>query len=204
MFTHPILIICFKYKCMHWQRASRKPLPRSQEQCLAPRNLYAAAQYARNRYDSPGWLSHRYLFISYTLWSNLTTNTIKTPKRPPASPESFGIYQSTGVTQVFIMTSSQSFVLRMFLELVNWSLSLSWCRQVHYHSLIFTSGSHRYLSASAYKCKLPLKHISYISFSFLWPCLWNLVTFATANPPLDYNTIFLSAFRSCTLAVGCN
>ena len=46
-----------KYKCRHWHRASRKPLPRSQEpweQCLAPRNLYAAAQYARNRYDSTG------------------------------------------------------------------------------------------------------------------------------------------------------
>ena len=55
MFAHPILIICLKYKCMHWNRASRKPLPRSQEQCLAPRNLYAAVQYARNRYDSPGW-----------------------------------------------------------------------------------------------------------------------------------------------------
>ena len=54
MFAHPILIICFKYKCMHWHRASRKPLLRSQEQCPAPRNLYAAAQYARNRYDTPG------------------------------------------------------------------------------------------------------------------------------------------------------
>ena len=55
MFAHPILIICFKYKYTHWHRASRKSLPRSQEQCLAPRNLYAAAQNARNRYDSPGW-----------------------------------------------------------------------------------------------------------------------------------------------------
>ena len=53
----PILIICFKYKCMHWHRASRKRLPRNQEQCLAPRNLYAAAQYARNRYDSPGCIT---------------------------------------------------------------------------------------------------------------------------------------------------
>ena len=55
MIAHPILIICFEYKCMHWHRVSRKLLPRSQEQCLTPRNLYPAAQYARNRYDSPGW-----------------------------------------------------------------------------------------------------------------------------------------------------
>ena len=27
MFAHTILIICFKYRCMHWHRASRKPLP---------------------------------------------------------------------------------------------------------------------------------------------------------------------------------
>ena len=39
---------------MYWRRTSRKSLPRSQVQCLAPRNLYAAAQFARNRYDSPG------------------------------------------------------------------------------------------------------------------------------------------------------
>ena len=62
MFAQLILIICFKYKCMHWHRASRKPLPRSQEQCLAPRNLYAAAQYARNRYDSLGCLSTQSLY----------------------------------------------------------------------------------------------------------------------------------------------
>ena len=73
MFAHPILIICFKYKCMHWHRASRKPLPRSQEQCLHPRNLFAAAQYARNRYDSPGctvtltviWASERHVVSNW-------------------------------------------------------------------------------------------------------------------------------------------
>ena len=69
MFAHPILIICFKYKCTRWHGAYRKPLPRSQEQCLAPRNLYAAAQYARNRYDSPrwmciDWLSWRHNFVN--------------------------------------------------------------------------------------------------------------------------------------------
>ena len=61
MFVHPILIICFECKCTHWHRASRKPLPCIQEQCLAPRNLYAAAQYARNRYDSPGCIWTLYM-----------------------------------------------------------------------------------------------------------------------------------------------
>ena len=78
MFAHPILIIWFKYKCMYWHRAwSRKPLPHSQEQCLAPRNLYAAAQYARNRYDSPGCYTFVKLNKSTNIFFILWTKNVR-------------------------------------------------------------------------------------------------------------------------------
>ena len=56
----PTKVYCF-HECLFTQfwlfalnisvrttQRTRKPLPRRQEQCLAPRNLYAAAQYVRN------------------------------------------------------------------------------------------------------------------------------------------------------------
>ena len=43
--------------------------PAARNSASPPRNLYAAAQYARNRYDSPGWES-RHIDCFHSIWGN--------------------------------------------------------------------------------------------------------------------------------------